>query len=189
MAAVLFYIDSLQNTCKYTAYPCKSKEEFDNGNCLKCSSPNGCNRMGYFSSQSKDLGDLYLNTQSTVSLPYCLQHFRVSLLSTSSLSQARGKFTIAFHTKDHTSSTEVLDENETTFKKGSEQVRIISLAEPLEDLELTSIFITYNKATHLLSSWLYESKWAFDKGIFLYLVKKFYYFIYISNIKSSSVFW
>ena len=165
MAAVLFFIDSLQNMCKYTAYPCRSKEELDKGDCLKCHSSNGCNRMGYYSSQSKDLGDLYLNTQSPVSLPYCLQMFRVSLLSTSNLTQARGKFTIALHTKDHTSSTEVIDDNVTTFKKGSEQVRVISLAEPLEDPELTSIFITFNKATSLLSSWLYETKWAFDKGI------------------------
>jgi hypothetical protein len=167
MAAVSFYIDSLQNTCKYTAYPCKSKEEFDNGNCLKCNSANGCNRMGYFSSQLRDLGDLYLNTQSPVSLPYCLQNFKVSLLSTSSLSQARGKFTIILQTKDQTSTTEVLDDNKTIFKKGSEQFRDIILAEPLEDPELTIIFITFNKATSLLSSWLYESKWAFDKGIFL----------------------
>lgn len=165
MAAVYFYIDSLKNTCKYTAYPCKSKEEFDKGNCLKCNSAIGCNRMGYFSSQSKDLGNLYLNTQSPVSLPYCLQFFRVSLLSTSSLSQAKGKFTIAFNTKDKTSLTQVLDDNETVFKKGSEQIRFISLAKPLDDPELTSIFITFNKATNLASSWLYDSKWSFDKGI------------------------
>jgi hypothetical protein len=176
MSAVSFYIDSLKNTCKYTAFPCRSKEEFDNGDCLKCHSANGCNKMGYLSSQSRDQGDLYLNTQSPVSLPYCLQTFRVSLLSTSSLSQARGKFTIVLHTKDHTSSTEVLDDNETTFKKGSEQVRVISFTQQLEDPELTSVFITYNKATNLLSSWLYESKWAFDKG------KLYFFFFHLFKI-------
>ncbi len=164
MSAVSFYVDSLKNTCKYTAFPCRSKEEFDNGDCLKCHSANGCNRMGYLSSQSRDQGDLYLNTQSPVSLPYCLQTFRISLLSTSSLSQARGKFIIILQTRDQTSTTEVLDDNKTIFKKGSEQVRDIILTEPMEDPELTSIFITFNKATSLLSSWLYESKWAFDKG-------------------------
>jgi len=119
--------------------------------------------MGYYSSTSRDQGDMYLNTQSPVSTPYCKQNYKVSLVSTSSLTQARGKFTIFFQTKNHISTTEILDDSATTFKKGSEDTRFISLNNPLDDGELLNVFISFTKSTSLLSSWLYENKWAFDR--------------------------
>jgi len=163
LAALQFYIDSIKNACKYTAFPCKSQADFESGQCIQCHSSKGCNRMGYYSSGVRDLGDLYLNTQSPVQFPYCRQNYRVTLTSTSALSQARGKFTIFFQTANHISSTEVLDDNASTFKKGAEDVRLISLNTPLDDGDLVNVFISFTKATSLLSSWLYENKWAFDK--------------------------
>lgn len=183
MSAISFFTDSIDNQCKYTAFPCKSQADFDNGECVTCHSPNGCNRMGYYSSTSRDQGDMYLNTQSPVSTPYCKQNYKVSLVSTSSLTQARGKFTIFFQTKNHISTTgfksfylilfnalnlnslnlEILDDSATTFKKGSEDTRFISLNNPLDDGELLNVFISFTKSTSLLSSWLYENKWAFDR--------------------------
>jgi len=108
MAAVQFYTDSIESSCKYTAYPCTSKDDFDNGKCITCKSAEGCNRMGYFTSQTRDKGDLYLNTQSPLSKPYCKQNYRFYLLSTSSLTQARGKFEIFFQTKDQVTPTSLI---------------------------------------------------------------------------------
>jgi hypothetical protein len=59
-AAIYYFIDSIENNCLYTAYPCRSNEEFKQGKCMKCYSSNGCNRLGYYARSDRDKGDLYL---------------------------------------------------------------------------------------------------------------------------------
>lgn len=105
MAAVKFYTDSALNVCRYTSFPCKSEEDFNKGECLQCHAAAGCNRMGFYSDSKRDLGDLYLNTQSPYNLPYCKQNYKVTLSSTNTLSQARGRFTIFFQTANDHSTT------------------------------------------------------------------------------------
>jgi hypothetical protein len=77
-AAINFFTDSIENKCKYTAYSCDSKEDFDKGACMQCSGK-GCNRMGYWASKDKDTGKMFLNTQSPLSTPYCMQNYAVTL--------------------------------------------------------------------------------------------------------------
>ena len=77
-AAFIFFTDSIANQCKYTSYPCNTKEEFDKGSCLQCSGK-GCNQQGYWATPSKDTGRLFLNTQSLVSPPYCMQNYKVTM--------------------------------------------------------------------------------------------------------------
>lgn len=62
VAAYKFFTDSIENPQCYTSYPCESIEEFNLGNCLNCSIK-GCNKMGYWVSESNDQGSLYLQTQ------------------------------------------------------------------------------------------------------------------------------
>jgi hypothetical protein len=102
-SAIDFFTDSIANKCKYTAYPCNTKEEFDKGACLVCSSRIGCNRMGYWSEKSKENGLLFLNTQSPVSKPFCKQNYRIDMTSNdiNGLKQTRGKFTVYFITENY----------------------------------------------------------------------------------------
>ena len=157
-----FFTDSIENKCKYTAYPCSSKADFDKGLCLKCSDK-GCNRMGYWSSKSNDNGMLFLNTQSPTKQPFCKQHYRVELYSNNlnGAMQTRGKFTFYFLTRNHMSTIEVLDNSETTFKQDSVESRFISLNEPIYDGDILSLFVSFEKSSSLLSSWLYWNEWSF----------------------------
>ncbi|MFN9943209.1 MAG: hypothetical protein ACK56I_27445, partial [bacterium] len=74
-ASFTFYTESIKDkNCKFTAYPCSYLNDFNNGRCLKCSSK-GCNRMGYWSSPTKELGSLYLTTQDPLKSPLCRQNY------------------------------------------------------------------------------------------------------------------
>lgn len=163
MAAVHFFTDSINSQCKYTGFQCNSNAEFDKGNCMKCTSK-GCNRMGYWSSPSNDLGTLYLNTQPTPNNDhYCKQNYKTSLISNNkdvTGVQARGKFTIFFETLTEMSSVEVIDDSTATFKPDSTEVRLVSLNQPLKS-PIENIYVYYKKTTNFISSWLYEDKWSF----------------------------
>ena len=164
ISAITYYTESITDTsCKFTAYPCKSEADFKSGKCLKCSSPNGCNRMGYYSSPDSDLGSLYLNTQDPKLSPLCLQNFVINLYSHSlnNIKQARGKFTIAFKTtSQQTSSTEIFDDSATTFKQDSIETRLISLKKNINS-SIQSAIISYTKTTNIVSGWLYDAQWSF----------------------------
>ena len=77
------FTDSISKKCKYTSYPCNSEKDFDKAECLKCG-PKGCNNMGYWASSDKDMNKLYLNTQSVVEEPFCLENYRFFLVSAES---------------------------------------------------------------------------------------------------------
>ena len=66
--AYYYYIESIKSDCPFTAYPCKSAEEFHTGNCLRCYG-DGCSRMGYNADKYSARGSLYLETESSSS--YC----------------------------------------------------------------------------------------------------------------------
>lgn len=162
-AAFNYYTDSINSNCKYLAYPCSSKADFDSGKCLKCP-PEGCNRMGYWSSQSKSQGTMYLNTQSPLKESFCKHSYLINLVSNSkitpSFNQARGKFSVYFENANQKSSTEMLDDMSTTFKPDSVENRIISFDDAFNGVP-DSIYISYQKTTTLLSSWMYDNEWSF----------------------------
>lgn len=160
-ASFHFFIDSIKNKCKYTAYPCNSKEDFEKGVCIKCGDK-GCNRMGYWASPEKNLGMLFLNTQSPLGESFCKQNYKITLVSDNinGLVQTRGLFELFFITKNHQSSTHVLDDSQTTFKQDSTEERFISLDSPIDE-EIESLFISFKKTTSLISGWLYYDQWSF----------------------------
>jgi len=165
IAALTFYIESITDkSCDFVAYPCDSEDDFNTGKCIKCSSK-GCNKMGYYSSPNLDLGSLYLNTQDPALSPLCLQNYALTLYShnLNNIKQARGRFSISFKTdSQETSSTEIFDNSETTFKQDSVETRLISLKKPLtKGRAIQSAIISYTKTTNLVSSWLYDAQWSF----------------------------
>ena len=161
-AAHTYYTESiLSDSCKFTAYKCSSEADFNAGKCISCSAA-GCNRMGYASSPTKDLGTLYLNTQSPKQLPLCKQNYVLTVYSNylSGLQQAKGKFTIYFKTETETSKVYVFDDSSVEFKQGSVHSRLISLTEPLSK-SVQSVFISYNRTIDIFTFWLYMTQWSF----------------------------
>jgi pancreatic triacylglycerol lipase len=165
ISSITYYTESITDkSCKFTAYPCSSKEDFNAGKCVNCGT-NGCNRMGYYSLPTRDLSTLYLNTQNPLISPLCLQNYRLTLYShnLNNIKQARGKFTISFTTaSQQKSSIETFDDSETTFKQNSVETRLISLRTPLNSASsIQSAIISYTKTSNLVSGWLYDSSWSF----------------------------
>ena len=164
MSAVTYYTGSITDRgCKFVAYPCASQADFDNGKCLTCKSSNSCNKMGYWSSTTADRGSLYLNTQNPDLRPLCLQNFGLTLYShTINKITTKGKFTISFKTStQQTSTTELFDDNETTFKADSIVTKLISLVKPISG-SIQSATITFTRTTNILTAWIYDDKWSFS---------------------------
>jgi hypothetical protein len=162
LVAVNFFRDSIDNAeCKYTAYPCNSKDDFDSGKCISCG-VNGCNHMGFYASSRNDNGSLYLNTQNARSFPYC-QHEFVVKLNSNSLSgqnQARGLFKITLG-GDRTSSLPLeLDNSDSTFKPSSIESRLVSSTKYIGE-NINTVTVSYTKTSNLLSSFLYQDQWSF----------------------------
>ena len=75
--------------------------------------------------------------------------------------QTRGKFQFYFITRNHQSTTHVLDDSETTFKMNSHEQRLVSLENPLDE-DITDVFISFEKTTSLMAGWLYWDSWSFE---------------------------
>ena len=158
-----YFIDSINNkNCTYSAYPCESKEDFDKGNCLKCTRE-GCNKMGYWATPSKVLGSLYLNTRETSTAPYCSYFYKVKLTSNlllEKMSIMKGKFMISFKSSKTKSDYEILDDSSTKFTPGLVTTHLVSIKSPIRG-KITSIFISFVKTGGLLSL-LYDYEWSFQ---------------------------
>jgi len=163
-AAYHYFLDSIESDkCKYNAYQCNKKEDFDNGLCIKCTAK-GCNRMGYWASPSKDGDLLYLSTESPSKTNYCNQHFLVKLVSNkiNNLVQARGKFTVTFKTSKEQSVPLLFDDSNITFKQDSVETRLLSLEKPIDNtVSVDSVFVSYTKTSNFVSCWLYSTEWSF----------------------------
>lgn len=94
-AAFHYFTDSIANKCKYYSYPCNTKDEFDKGSCINCSD-RGCNQMGYWANSNKDQGRLFLNTQSPIQHPFCVQSYKLTFYSNNIDSKIFLKYTNHF---------------------------------------------------------------------------------------------
>ncbi|KAH9492576.1 Pancreatic lipase- protein 2 [Bulinus truncatus] len=61
------FIESIDTSCNFTAYPCDSFVKFENGECFTCNQ--GCSSLGYRSDQFSARGKLYVDTHN--SSPFC----------------------------------------------------------------------------------------------------------------------
>lgn len=163
-SAVFFFTDSIESPNDFTAYPCKSEADFKAGKCLTCIK--GCNKMGYWSSASKDLGPLYLDTKSPTLLNNLVkQNYKLTLYSESrDQLQARGIFKMYFKTLQVTSPDIIIEDDTVTFKRDSPpEVRLLSLNKPVNDGPVLKMFVSYQRKTSLLSWWLFDTEWTFSK--------------------------
>lgn len=164
-AAIYYFTDSLDNKdCRFSAYKCESQKDFDKGMCLGCGA-NGCNRMGFYASPNYDQGQLYSTTQPFFSDSYCKQYYRVKLFSNTlgNQGEAKGKFTIYLSNGRQLSATRVIDDSNTVFKRGSVELRFFDLDKPLDyNLEITSVFVSYQRTYNILNFWMYSEFWSFS---------------------------
>jgi hypothetical protein len=165
-AAITYFTESIRDkSCKFTAFPCTSKADFDAGKCMRCSSPNGCNQMGYWSTPNRDQGALYLNTRDPLVVPLCLQHYSLTFYSNnlSGMTQTMGKFTIALKTSaQETSSIETFDDSDVTFKPNVVGTRLISLKRPIgRVVSVESATVSFTKMPNILINWVFNDRWSF----------------------------
>lgn len=166
MASVYLFLDSIrkESNCKYHAYPCSSHSEFESNKCLKCGQ-NGCNRMGYWSSESTDNGSLYLSTSSLRNTEsFCINKYQIQLKSASqNPTQTRGTFRVYFETQSGIKSESILfDDSDSTFKPDSVQSRVVSSKSQLMSDDLQFAYLTFNKVKNLPIGWIYDSYWSFE---------------------------
>ena len=158
-ASHALFIDSIRNQCPFVSYPCQNADAFYAGDCLRCGQ-NGCNRMGYWSSQNKDLNQLYLKTLSIENNKTCEQHFEVTLTSgQNNLSKAKGYFSIVFRTMNETSESVVMDNDATVFVPYAKNSFLVAFANRLDE-EVLGASISYQRDFNILG---YTDAWAFDK--------------------------
>lgn len=158
-SAPRYFIDSIANDCQFTAYPCKSFNAFSEGQCTKCSG-NGCNRMGYFSSSSKEQGSLFLLTKSGVESNTCDSSVHFTLISEKKRynKKANGLFEVQLISSTGAqSSTEALDDNETTFESESVVNKSVEFKELPVSGKITGAYVTYRRNY----SSGFESRWSF----------------------------
>lgn len=162
LSAIDYFIDSIKDSCRYTAFRCSSKSEFDNGKCFNCSNK-GCNQMGYWASLDNDLGNLFLNTKpASDKRNLCKLNYLITLRSqnnSDSQIRAYGKFSIIFGSSGRNSSEEIIDDSNIIFKPNLVESRLISTS----DLdEIINLYIVYQK-TQSLINWIYEDSWQFEQ--------------------------
>ena len=162
MASVYFFLDSIKNSaCKYTAYQCANKNDFDAGNCISCTAK-GCNTMGFWASPNRDLGSLYFSTQNADAYPYCYQHYQVKLNSNSIFgqTQARGKFTLSFTAEAGTTETLVVDNDQHNFYPGQTYKKLLPSSRNV-GTKITTATFSYQKTNNVLIAFLYQNSWSF----------------------------
>ncbi len=120
----------------------------------------GCNRMGYFSSETKEGGPLYLITKSGVEPNTCTSeiHFKLTSDTTNSDKKAKGKFEVYLvSSTGDKSSTELIDDNETTFESGSVKIKSIQFSKLPATGKINAAYVKY--ARSYTAS--YEYRWTF----------------------------
>ena len=159
VSAIRFFTDSIENkNCSYFAFPCESKEEFDKGNCKRCSDK-GCNKMGYWASPLRDFGSLYLTTQNADSPPYCQHSYLIHIFSDDlvNMKQIRGRLTISLKNSQTHITNVLLDDHR--IRANSTFPYLFSSNLSLNG-KIESVTLLFNN-TFKYWRYYYDSEWSF----------------------------
>lgn len=117
--------------------------------------------MGYFSSQNKDQGSLYLLTKSGIEANTCASTVQFTLTSAKKSygKKANGLFEIQLTSSTGAqSSTEVLDDKETTFESQSIVAKSVEFEQLPASDKITGAYVTYRRSY----ASPFEVKWFFE---------------------------
>lgn len=161
LSVIDYYIDSIRDSCKYTAFQCASNVDFNNGKCFNCSKK-GCNQMGYWASDDRELGNLYLNTKpASEKKDLCKINYLIKLKylnNSDSTIQAKGKFSIIFESSTGNSSKEMFDDSKFIFDSNLVYTRLISISE----VGIIKKLYVINEKNLSLFNWIHEDNWEFE---------------------------
>lgn len=116
--------------------------------------------MGFWASNSNDLGKQYLDTQDADEVPFCTHSYKLTLFSDGD-GQAFGKIKVNF--QERNSNGYVVDDSETKFLPTTVSTHVASINEELADSQLNRIFVSYDRTYSLFSAWLYSKTWSFRR--------------------------
>ncbi|CAL1543544.1 unnamed protein product [Lymnaea stagnalis] len=71
------FLESIDTTCNFTAYPCESFDKFENGECFTCGAE-GCSSAGYNADLGPRTGKFYVDTHH--SPPFCGYPYHVKVV-------------------------------------------------------------------------------------------------------------
>ncbi len=68
----MYFIESINSFCPFTAYKCESWDKYSKGECVTCGR-DGCSTVGYYADDFDVLGSFYVAT--TEKAPFCASNF------------------------------------------------------------------------------------------------------------------
>ncbi|XP_052776849.1 pancreatic triacylglycerol lipase-like [Mya arenaria] len=74
----MYFTESINSQCPFTAWQCKSKAEFDKGHCVRCTDTT-CAVMGMYADKSQPRGVFYLDTEATPT--FCEYTYQLNISS------------------------------------------------------------------------------------------------------------
>ncbi|XP_076462882.1 inactive pancreatic lipase-related protein 1-like [Babylonia areolata] len=152
LRAIDLFTESIGTPCPFTAYPCSSEDDFDQGRCLGCPG-NGCSRLGYHADGESGRGSMYLHTQDSAS--FCNYHYQINMTSENAVD---GIITLTIYgDKGRTSPTPLTTKNEIV----NTGATISHLVTSRTDVgAVTGVGVHFAKSHTILVHLLYSDTWT-----------------------------
>ncbi|XP_059472437.1 pancreatic lipase-related protein 3-like isoform X2 [Neocloeon triangulifer] len=144
--AVDLFIESLDPSCKFLAYPCPGLRQFErdftHGNCFTCDG-GSCGEMGYRAPLRSGRGPLYLATRATK--PYCGQQIRAAVQISPQSKLTRGTMILQLHHESKVTTFEL-----SSSRLGSQTLDMISAGQELSAVTATDAYSISPEKTPIL---------------------------------------
>ncbi|XP_076435326.1 pancreatic lipase-related protein 2-like [Babylonia areolata] len=75
--SIRYFIESINSQCHFSAHPCASWDDYEQGKCHGCPTSGGCPQMGFHAQESSARGSYYLSTAEAS--PYCGHEYFVEM--------------------------------------------------------------------------------------------------------------
>lgn len=158
--SIFLFTESINNDCRFTAYPCDDFEKFKHGECIRCGDK-PCPVMGldankYESTDRKPRGKYYLTTMG--SSPYCGYTYRVEVHLGAGMQPTEGLLELGFiGSKYRTANHTVYSDN---FQAGQVYNDIFVSADYLSDI--SRVVVRFVESSRIWS-WLWTGRIKISK--------------------------
>ncbi|XP_078656697.1 pancreatic lipase-related protein 2-like [Branchiostoma floridae x Branchiostoma belcheri] len=155
-----FYIESINNPCKFVAYPCRSYDDFAAGGCRDCSN-NACSVMGYdVDNNMAARGSLYLSTGDTG--PYCRYEYRVTIKTKAGMEHTRGNLVVIIKGNGQTTPPiQIFDSGSYALDQDTTHSGIVTSTVGIDSI--LELQLTYLATDNILYSWANAADLTIDR--------------------------
>ncbi|CAH1243015.1 PNLIPRP3 [Branchiostoma lanceolatum] len=145
-----FYIESINNPCKFVSYPCRSYDDFAAGGCRDCSN-NACSVMGYdVDNNMAALGRHYLSTADTG--PYCRYEYKVTIKTKAGMEHTRGDLVVIITGNSQTTApTQLFGDSNYALDQDTTHTGIVSSTVGIDSIG--ELRLTYLFTNNILYTW------------------------------------